>query len=72
MTTFNDRLKKLRLEKGLTQKQLSTETNLSERGVQNYESGERKPTFEIFLSLAEYFQMSLDYLAGLSDNPKRR
>ena len=55
---FGERLKQLRAVKNLTQKQLAIETETSERGIQNYEMGIRKPAF--------------DYLVGRSDEPERR
>ncbi len=67
--TFSQRLISLRKEHNLTQKQLATETSLSERGIQNYEAGNRIPTLECAIALADYFNVSLDYLCGRSDNP---
>jgi transcriptional regulator with XRE-family HTH domain len=67
MEIFSERLQELRKEKGLTQKQLADEINVSERGVQNYELGERKPTFENLMALADYFSVSLDWLCGRSE-----
>ena len=71
MENFNERLKMLRKTHNLTQKQLAEKVGSSERGIQNYEISQRKPTFEIFLALADYFEVSLDYLAGRTDNPQR-
>lgn len=70
--TFGERLKQLRTQKGLTQKQLAVETNTSERGLQNYETEVRKPAYDVLISLADYFDVSLDYLVGRSDVPERR
>lgn len=64
---FYDRLKQLRLSKNLTQKQLGELTGLSERGIQNYELRLRTPTIDTAIALAKYFNVSLDYLCGLSD-----
>ena len=71
MFDFGSHLKALRQSKGLTQKQLAAETGTSERGIQNYEMGVRKPTYEILLALADYLDVSLDYLVGRSDDPQR-
>lgn len=68
---FGERLKQLRTAKKLTQKQLAVKTDTSERGLQNYEMGIRKPAFDVLIALADYFDVSLDYLVGRSDNPKR-
>ena len=67
--TFGERLRQLRTEKGLTQKQLAVETGTSERGIQNYEMGIRNPAFDVLIALADYFDVSLDYLC--SDDPAR-
>ena len=70
MFNFGEHLKKLRKSNNLTQKQLAELTNTSERGIQNYELNQRKPTFDILISLADYFDVSIDYLVGRTDNPK--
>lgn len=72
MFDFGSHLKALRLSKGITQKQLAIETGTSERGIQNYELDLRKPTYDILIALADYFDVSLDYLVGRSDDPQRR
>lgn len=69
MTDFCSRLKEIRKNRGLTQKQLAEAINASERGIQNYELNERKPTFDVLVALANYFNVSLDYLMGRTDKP---
>ena len=69
--TCSERIKELRTKNGLTQKQLAKESGLSERSVQNYELGERIPTLQAAISLADYFDVSLDYLVGRSDIAER-
>lgn len=71
MSTFGDHLKAIRNSHSITQKQLAEAIGASERGIQNYEMGVRKPTFDILIALADYFDVSLDYLVGRSDNPDR-
>ena len=70
MSCFNERLKEVRINRNVTQKQLSIDLHLSERGIQSYELGERKPGLDALLTIADYFNVSLDYLTGRSDNPK--
>ena len=41
-------------------------------GYQRYEYGDRSPAFEQLIALADYFDVSLDYLVGRSDDPVRR
>lgn len=67
MKDFYSQLKLLRLANKLSQKQLAEETGLSERGIQNYELRLRHPTIEVCIKLADYFNVSLDYLCGRSD-----
>ncbi|MBO6293827.1 MAG: helix-turn-helix transcriptional regulator [Selenomonas sp.] len=64
------RLTELRKARNLSQKQLASELNLSETGIQNYENGRRKPACEILIALADYFDVSIDYLVGRTDNPE--
>lgn len=70
MFNFGAHLKALRQSKNLTQKQLAENIGASESGIQNYELGTRKPTYDMLIALADYFDVSLDYLVGRSDNPK--
>lgn len=71
MIDFAIQLKTIRKSKGVTQKQLAQAVGASERGIQSYEIGERKPAFDQLLALADYFDVSLDYLCGRSDDPAR-
>ena len=69
--SFSERLVLLRKSNGLTQKKLAEEMELSELAIQNYESQRRKPAFDVLIALADYFDVSLDYLVGRSEDPKR-
>ena len=66
---FCDRLKQLRTVWRATQKELGEYLGVSTRAYQYYEQGERYPDFEGLLALADYFQVSIDYLVGRSDVP---
>ena len=72
MFNFAVRLKELRLSKSLTQKQLASDLGMSERGIQHYECGTREPSMAALIALADFFDVSLDYLVGRSDDPRRR
>ena len=65
---FSKRLKELRTEKKLSQKQLGDYTGLGTTTIQAYELNNRIPSITIAIVLARYFGVSLDYLCGLSDN----
>lgn len=69
---FSERLLRLRRERNVTQRQLAEELQISELAIQHYESQRRKPAFDILIALADYFDVSLDYLVGRSDKPSRR
>ena len=66
---FAERLKELRLEAGLTQKQLSIELKgmIDQSSIARWELGVRIPLLDAAMILAEYFGVSLDYLCGLED-----
>lgn len=69
---FCERLRTLRLSQNLTLEQLANELSLVKQTIGNWEKGVRTPGLEASIALAEFFNVSLDYLVGLSDNPKRR
>lgn len=68
---FKDRLIELRKSRGLTQKQVYESVGMSMLGYQRYEYGERAPSFSCLIALADFFDVSLDYLVGRSDDPAR-
>ena len=67
MLDFAQHLRSLRIEKNLTQKRLAEITGLTERGVQKYELGERKPNFDAIIALSKALQISADVLLGLKE-----
>lgn len=69
---FSTRLKKIRTEKKLTQKQVFTAIHLSQRNYQALEYGEIRPSYETLLKLCDYFHVSADYLLGISDNQQNQ
>ncbi len=68
---FCQRLRDLRLSQDLTVEQVGKEFNVSKQTVSRWELGKRLPPLDVATTLAEYFDVSLDYLVGLSNNPKR-
>lgn len=66
---FTERLRCLRQAKGVSQQKIANELGMTKVGYQNYEAGRRRPTFEILPRLADFFNVSLDYLTGRSDDP---
>lgn len=69
MNKFSERLQQLKTERKLLQKDIAKENNLSLRAYQYYERGEREPTLSTLISLSDFFDVSLDYLVGRTDNP---
>lgn len=64
---LSTRLKQLRTEKGLTQQQVADALNLNSVSYLRYEKGQREPSLDILMQLAIYFDVSVDYLLGLSE-----
>ena len=64
-----ERLKKLRKERKLTQKDIATFLNISQPAYQQFESGKKKMNLETMEKLADYFNVSTDYLLGKTDFP---
>lgn len=68
MASFSDRMTELRLEKGLNKAEVARGTKMSRSAITSYENGTRdNPTNDILKKLAEFFDVSLDYLTGQSD-----
>ena len=63
-------LKKLRLEKGLTQLSLQMQTGIEQSLISKYESGERVPPTEILMLLADFFHTSMDYIMERTEERK--
>jgi len=66
---FGKRLAELRNKQGISQYELAERLKLTRAQLANYEQGKREPGFETFLTLANYFEVSTDYLLGRSDRP---
>ena len=64
---FGERLKELRLENGIGQVKLAEDLTVSKGIISLWENGLREPKLSNLVSLAQYFQVSIDYLAGLED-----
>jgi len=66
-----ERLRALRLQKRVTQRAIASGVGISEGTVQKFEYGVAKPKLDTVVRLADYFDVSLDYLLGRSNNPAR-
>lgn len=70
MSIFSDRLVSLMRQKGITQKQLSVQTNITPSAMSYYVSGSRTPSGEILARIAKAIGTSTDYLLGITDAPQ--
>ena len=70
MVDFGTKLKELRLQAGMTQKDLATKIGVTKSVVSYYELSERSPSPEILIKLANIFHVSADYLLGLDTKSK--
>ena len=64
---FDIRLKELRLEKGLTQKELAQVIQCDQSMIARWEKGECEPTESVIRHTARFFEVTADYLIGLED-----
>jgi transcriptional regulator with XRE-family HTH domain len=69
---FHERLKELRSIKKTTQLDVARSTKLTDRAMRMYEAGKMEPKMSTLTALADYFDVSIDYLVGRSDVPERR
>lgn len=67
--TFNSVLYMLRKQNNLTQVQVASAINITERQYQRLETGVSKPTYDNLISIANYYNVSIDYLVGRTSNP---
>lgn len=72
--TFGERFKELRLDKNLKQQELADNFNriygytFSKSSISQYENNKRRPETDALIDFAKYFNVSIDYLVGLSEN----
>lgn len=67
--TFGKRLRLLRKKMNMTQKDLADKFSLGESTIGMYERDEREPSFEFVRQLADFFNVTTDYLLGRTDHP---
>ena len=69
MTALVSRLDELKATRNLMQKQVAEGANIPLRTYRRYENGEREPSASTLSALADFFNVSTDYLLGRSNNP---
>lgn len=72
MATFQERLRQIRKHNKLSQVKVAETIGVSQRVISDFENGTGLPSFKVLIALADYFDVSLDYLVGRSDDPTRR
>ena len=65
---FNVRLKQIRQKNNLTQSELAKVLGLKPTAISNYESERNEPSFDKLIALSKYFDVSCDYLLGVTDS----
>jgi transcriptional regulator with XRE-family HTH domain len=64
------RLKQLRIQKKISQVKLAMELNMSQNSISRYETGEREADYKTLIKIADYFDVSLDYMLYRTDTPE--
>jgi len=67
---MNFRLKELRRRRRISQLKLGLDLNINQNTISRYENMEREADYETLVKIADYFDVSLDYLLGRSDEQK--
>ena len=64
---FQERLKELRMQQGMSQMELAKATGISQSAIAKWELGKTEPTASAIVTLAKYFDETTDYLLGMVD-----
>jgi transcriptional regulator with XRE-family HTH domain len=64
---IGEKVKELRKARGLTQSELATMIGVTTSAVSSYEIMERQPSYDILIKIAAYFNVSADYLLGMTE-----
>ena len=67
--TFSQRLRRMRLRRGMTQSQLADMCYVHIRSIQDYERGKGRPSAEVLCTMADALEVSVDYILCRTDNP---
>ncbi|MGM9604937.1 MAG: helix-turn-helix domain-containing protein [Faecousia sp.] len=65
------RIRNLREDRDLTQREIAAYLNCSQRVYSNYELGQRDIPTDVLIRLSAFYNVSVDYLLGLTENPFR-
>lgn len=67
MVNMGNKLKNLRIQKKLTQKQVADRIGLAISAISSYEAGTRYPSYEVLVKLSRIYHVSTDYLLGMTE-----
>ena len=68
MEKFRERLRELRIEKGLKQAELGTALNTTDDTIYSWEKGRSEPSIEMIVKICAFFEVTADYLLGIIDD----
>ncbi len=68
---YYQRLKDIREDNDKTQKEIAEYLNMDQSNYAKYENGKNMMGIDKYIKLAKYYNISLDYLAGIVDSPKK-
>lgn len=71
LNAFSKRLKEVRVTKNITQRTVAQFLGIKETSYQHYEYGKREPNYDTLIKLAMYFEVSTDYLLGITDRMEK-
>lgn len=67
---MNIRLKELRKQHQLSQIKVSIDLNMNQNSLSRYENGHREADYKTLILLADYYDVSIDYMLGRTENPR--
>ena len=67
--TYFENLRVIREDRGFTQKQIAEVLETTQQYYSDYENGKRDIPIRVYIALSNFYNVTIDYLAGLSDNP---
>lgn len=72
MIDIGSKIKELRIEKGLLQKDLAIQIGVARNTITQYEKNLANPSYEILIAIAKFFNVTTDFLLGLEDEGGRK
>lgn len=70
--TFGQKLRQARIEAGYTQQQIESITKINQKNISKYENGKLEPNLETLGILADFYEVSVDWLLGTKGNNRKQ